>query len=167
MTYWIFNNMFSLFEHFFQVLNTGVIFALLSIVGFRLFHTYSGFMRYSSFIDLMRVVYGNAVSLCLALIAEYGMDYLPRDVFVHLNTTSICLIFLFSGFGFLHIHNADGIDKVTALVQSPFNCGLFVIPFVAIVKRCIFWLVGFKQSACRQPFHRFAGSDRQRKGKAG
>ena len=96
MTYWIFNNMLSLFEHFFQVLNTGVIFALLSIVGFRLFHTYSGFMRYSSFVDLMRVVYGNAVSLCLALIAEYGMDYLPRDVFVHLNTTSVCLIFLFS-----------------------------------------------------------------------
>ena len=96
MTYCIFHGMLSLYEHFFHVLNTGFIFAFLSIFGFRLFHTYSGFMRYSSFVDLMRVVYGNAVSLCLALVAEYGMTFLPREVFVHFNTTSICVIFLFA-----------------------------------------------------------------------
>ena len=92
--YWIFNDAETLFENTLQVLNTMICFTLLCIPGFRMFHTYSGFMRYSSFIDLMRVVYGNIVSLVLVLLAQYGMDYLPRNLFVHFNTTSICLIFI-------------------------------------------------------------------------
>ena len=94
VTFWIFHDMQTLYENTFQVLNTVIIFALLSIPGFRLFHTYSGFMRYSSFVDLMRVVYGNLVSLGLVLIADYGMDMLPGDWFVHFNTTSIFLCYI-------------------------------------------------------------------------
>ena len=96
LTYWIFNNTEILYEHTLQVLNTVLIFALLSIPGFRLFHTYAGFMRFSSFIDLMRVVYGNLVSLGLALLADYGMESLPGDMFVHFNTTSIFLLYIFA-----------------------------------------------------------------------
>ena len=94
LTYWIFNKTSVMYEHSLQLLNTVIIFALLSIPGFRIFHTYSGFMRYSSFVDLMRVVYGNGVSLMLALLAEYGMSYLPGDLFVKFNTTSIFLLFI-------------------------------------------------------------------------
>ena len=94
VTFWIFHDTQTLYENTLQVLNTVSIFALLSIPGFRLFHTYSGFMRYSSFVDLMRVVYGNLVSLVLVLIADYGMDMLPGDRFVHFNTTSIFLCFI-------------------------------------------------------------------------
>ena len=94
LTYWIFNKTSVMYEHSLQLLNTVSIFALLSIPGFRLFHTYSGFMRYSSFVDLMRVVYGNGVNLVLALLAEYGMSYLPGDLFVKFNTTSIFLLFI-------------------------------------------------------------------------
>ncbi len=94
VTFWIFHDTQTLYENTLQVLNTVSIFALLSIPGFRLFHTYSGFMRYSSFVDLMRVVYGNLVSLGLVLIADYGMDMLPGDWFVHFNTTSIFLCFI-------------------------------------------------------------------------
>ena len=94
VTFWIFHDTQTLYENTLQVLNTVSIFALLSIPGFRLFHTYSGFMRYSSFVDLMRVVYGNLVSLALVLIADYGMDMLPGDWFVHFNTTSIFLCFI-------------------------------------------------------------------------
>ena len=96
LTYWIFNNAESLLANLLQVVNTLFCFVLLSIPGFRLFHTYSGFMRYSSFIDLMRVVYGNLVSLALVLVAQYGMDYLPGHLFTHFNTTSIFLIYVFS-----------------------------------------------------------------------
>ena len=94
VTFWIFHDTQTLYENSLQVFNTVIIFALLSIPGFRLFHTYSGFMRYSSFVDLMRVVYGNLVSLGLVLIADYGMDMLPGDWFVHFNTTSIFLCFI-------------------------------------------------------------------------
>jgi FlaA1/EpsC-like NDP-sugar epimerase len=79
VTYWIFHDTQTLYENSLQVLNTVIIFALLSIPGFRLFHTYSGFMRYSSFVDLMRVVYGNLVSLALVLIADWGMEMLPHE----------------------------------------------------------------------------------------
>ena len=94
MVYWIFNKTDTLYENTLQVLATMICFSLLSIPGFRLFHTYSGFMRYSSFVDLMRVVYGNAVSLVLVLLADYGMELLPRDLFAHFNTTSIFLLFI-------------------------------------------------------------------------
>ena len=96
LTYWIFNSASVLFENTLKVLNTLICFVILSIPGFRIFHTYSGFMRYSSFVDLMRVVYGNLVSLGLVLIADFGMDFLPNDLFAHFNTTSIFLIYLFS-----------------------------------------------------------------------
>ena len=92
--FWIFNKTGVLLENALQVINTMLIFTMLSVVGFRLFHTYSGFMRYSSFVDLMRIVYGNLVSLALVLVAQYGMDHLPRHLFVHFDTTSIFLIYL-------------------------------------------------------------------------
>lgn len=96
MTYWMFHDAVTLFENTLQVINTLLIFVILSIPGFRLFHTYSGFMRYSSFVDLMRVVYCNGMTLVLALIAEYGLDLLPSEWFAHFNTTSIVLLFIIS-----------------------------------------------------------------------
>ena len=94
LVYWIFNDAESLFDNSLRLLNTMICFVLLSIPGFRIFHTYSGFMRYSSFVDLMRVVYGNIVSLGLVLLAQYGLGFLPGDYFVYFNTTSIFLIFI-------------------------------------------------------------------------
>ena len=92
-TYLIIHDAPTLYENTLKVLNTLFFFVLLSIPGFRLFHTYSGFMRYASFVDLMRVVYGNIVSLVLVLIAQYGMDQLPHDLFTHFNTTGIFLTY--------------------------------------------------------------------------
>ena len=94
LTYWIFNNAVTLFENTLLVINTMVIFVILSIPGFRIFHTYSGFMRYSSFVDLMRVAYCNGVTFVLAWIAEYYTCQLPGDLFVCFNTTSILLILI-------------------------------------------------------------------------
>ena len=94
LVYWVFNKTDVMYEHTLQILNTLLCFVLLSVPGFRIFHTYSGFMRYASFIDLMRVVYGNALSLGLVLLAQIGMARLPGHLFVHYNTTSIFLIYL-------------------------------------------------------------------------
>ena len=94
LVYWVFNKTDVMYEHTLQILNTLLCFVLLSVPGFRIFHTYSGFMRYASFIDLMRVVYGNALSLGIVLLAQIGMARLPGHLFVHYNTTSIFLIYL-------------------------------------------------------------------------
>ena len=94
LVYWLFNQTIGLLENFWKVVNTLMCFILLSLVGFRLFHTYTGIMRYASFVDLMRVVYSNALSLTLVLLADFGMQYLPTHMFAHFNTSSIFLIYL-------------------------------------------------------------------------
>ena len=96
LIYTLFNDMTTLIENALKVLCTMLLFCMLSIVGFRSFHTYSGFMRYSSFVDLMRVVYGNLLNFGLALLASLGMDLLPGHLFVHFNTTTIFLLFVIS-----------------------------------------------------------------------
>ena len=96
LTYWMFHSAVELFENTLRVLRTLAIFVVLSLPGFRIFHTYSGFMRYASFVDLMRVVYGNLVSLALVVIADFGIQYLPGEFFVKFNTTSIFLIYIIS-----------------------------------------------------------------------
>jgi FlaA1/EpsC-like NDP-sugar epimerase len=45
-----------------------LIYTVFAVVGFRAFRTYSGIVRYSSFVDLLRVAYGSSLSLGLALI---------------------------------------------------------------------------------------------------
>ena len=42
-----------------------------NIIGFRIFHTYSGVIRYSSFVDLKRVGYAMALSLAVAEVMHY------------------------------------------------------------------------------------------------
>ena len=97
--YFAFNNALMMAEHAYQLINTILSLVLLSIPGFKLFHTYSGFMRYSGFVDLLRVAYSNGVSLVLALIVDYFIDRLPDEYFITFNTTSIFLIFLFATLG--------------------------------------------------------------------
>ena len=96
LAYWIFNNLSVVVENAFPLLNMLVCFVILSVPGFKLFHTYSGFMRYSSFVDLMRVVYGNTVSLVLVLLADQILNYYYVDYFVNFSTTCICLTYLFA-----------------------------------------------------------------------
>lgn len=94
LVYWIFNNLVSLVDNALPVFLTSLVFTAVSVVGFRIFHTYSGFMRYASFVDLMRVTYGNLVNLGLALVADLLLQTLHTDIFVYFNTTSIFLIFI-------------------------------------------------------------------------
>lgn len=94
LVYWIFNNFAALVDNALPVFLTSLVFTLVSIVGFRIFHTYSGFMRYASFVDLMRVTYGNLINLGLALVADFLLQMLPYKLFAYYNTTSIFLIFI-------------------------------------------------------------------------
>lgn len=94
LVYWIPRNLISLVDNAVPVFCTSVVFTLVSIIGFRIFHTYSGFMRYASFVDLMRVTYGNLINLGLALVADLLLQGLPIKIFAYFNTTSIFLIFI-------------------------------------------------------------------------
>ena len=73
-TYWVFHKTDILVADRFDVLYTMLIYTVFSWVGFKLFSTYSGIVRFSSFVDLMRVGYGSILSMILALIWSFIME---------------------------------------------------------------------------------------------
>ena len=66
-TYWATNKAIITYENRYYLLVTALAYAVLSWVGAKVFHTYSGVLRYSSFVDLLKLVYANVVTLVLAL----------------------------------------------------------------------------------------------------
>ena len=92
-SYWLFNKTNALVEHRFNVLNTLLIYIALSWVGFRLFHTYSGIVRYSSFVDLTKVAWGNLVGLILSVVVMYLLDIWKVPEVGILSLTETCLTF--------------------------------------------------------------------------
>lgn len=60
-------------QAFVPLTGTFCFYLLFYIVGFRLFHTYSGVIRYSSFIDLQRVGFAMLIGIVLAAVCKYGL----------------------------------------------------------------------------------------------
>jgi len=94
LTYWIFIYRRKIGFDQSMLLQTLFMYALPSIIGARMFHTYSGIIRYSSFVDLTRVAYANLVSLCIAFPMHYFVHSLPRDLFYSLHFRHIILMYL-------------------------------------------------------------------------
>ena len=94
ISYWIFSNWTELTSRMPTLLASLSVYAALSRIGVRYFHTYAGIVRYSSFIDLMRVAYANVVSLVLALGVHVLMYKVPSQYFEPLNGRQIVLMFV-------------------------------------------------------------------------
>ena len=67
LTYWVSSNSQITYDHHQAVFVSALIYAGISFIGARIFRTYSGVLRYSSFVDLMKLTYANSLSLVLAL----------------------------------------------------------------------------------------------------
>lgn len=67
-TYWVTNKSQATYEHHHAVFVTALLFSVISVVGARIFRTYAGVLRYSSFVDLMKLVYANTISVTLSII---------------------------------------------------------------------------------------------------
>ena len=72
------------FDNRAAVLLTALVYSALGVVGARIFRTYQGFLRYSSFVDLLKVIYANSVTLALAI----GSYFLFR----YLNVPKLCAL---------------------------------------------------------------------------
>ena len=77
--YWAFHRTGVTYEHRIDLLYTTLLFSLLSLIGARAFRTYSGVVRYSGFVDLLKVCYANALTLVLAVGAYYLFKSLGVD----------------------------------------------------------------------------------------
>ena len=94
--YWIFYRTGVMFAERFAILYTALAYSVLSGIGAYLFKTYSGVVRYSSFVDLMRVAYANGVSLVLALIVSWVAENEKIEVLAALNQTQTVITFVVS-----------------------------------------------------------------------
>ena len=65
--FWMFTKPIEFVSYWDKAFHSIILFVLLSVVGFKLFHTYSSVIRYSSFVDLMKVAYGNLLNMVLAM----------------------------------------------------------------------------------------------------
>lgn len=66
-TYWVSKRTGTMFDNRFAVLYTALLYSGLSWVGTRVFKTYAEVVRYSSFVDLLKVANANLITLVLAL----------------------------------------------------------------------------------------------------
>jgi len=96
LTYWIFIYRPGAVVRFDQsmLLQTLFVYALPSIVGSRMFHTYAGIFRYSTFVDLTRVFYASLVSLVIAFPLHFMVRNYSEHWFYSLHFRHICLMYL-------------------------------------------------------------------------
>ncbi len=93
-TYWVFNKTQLLFNNRFEVLYTALVYAFLSCIGARAFHTYRGILRYSSFIDLLQVSNANILNLILAVFLSVVLQANDISIIAGLSQTETCVTFV-------------------------------------------------------------------------
>lgn len=79
-----------------QLVTFNSIFVLFHAIGFKIFHTYDGILRYSSFVDLQRVGYAVLTGAVLSYVAHFGMIQIPYFRSVYVGGADIMLASLLS-----------------------------------------------------------------------
>ena len=78
-----------------RLFHTFLVFGAINLIGFRTFHTYSGILRFSQFVDLMRVIYASALSFVLALVFNHAVvSYGLEGVFHAFTGSMLTMIYL-------------------------------------------------------------------------
>ena len=76
---------------------TMMLYMIFNIIAFKRFHTYSGIIRYSSFVDLQRVGYAMASAFFVAWVVHYPIIFLDHDYFfAHFNTRLLISTYVIS-----------------------------------------------------------------------
>lgn len=96
---------------------TILIYMIFNLIGFRIFHTYSGIIRYSSFVDLQRVGLAMLSSLIVAEAMHYVIYYWDLD-FKRLQGRQIAAMYLVATIGMMLFRIV-----VKSLYEVLFNTG--------------------------------------------
>ena len=94
LTFWAENRTLVMFNHRFVVLYTVMLYVAISWIGSRLFKTYLGVVRYSSFIDLMKVAYANIVSTAIAIAVSLLLEQFGVVALCAFTQTEIIITFI-------------------------------------------------------------------------
>lgn len=75
--YWFANGAMDTVAHFYDLCKLWGVYLIPALVFFHVFHTYSGVIRYSSFVDLQRVCFATSSALVVILLMHF---FLPWDL---------------------------------------------------------------------------------------
>ena len=95
-SYWIITNTQTTYENHVDLFYTAILYAAISWIGARVFRTYSGIIRYSSFMDLLKLTYANVLSLVIAISSHYLFRYMGIDALSAISPLGILMAFLFA-----------------------------------------------------------------------
>ena len=95
-TYWIFLKTKVLFDNHIMVFYTALLYGLLSFIGAKVFRTYMGILRFSSFEDLLQVSYANGVNALIALALSTVLHYNGIMTIAALTQTQTVVAFAFA-----------------------------------------------------------------------
>ena len=92
--YWIIHRGSVTQLHFYTITNAMWIYLIISVCAYKLFNTYTGIIRYSSFADLKRVAFANFTALTISIAVHYAINLLPVQKFEHLNARHLIITFM-------------------------------------------------------------------------
>ena len=93
-TYWMMHRTQVTYDNRYAVLVCSAVCAVLSMVGARIFRTYAGVLRYSSFVDLMKVANANLVNIILVLVVSLLAQWLGRGQVDALSILNVIATFI-------------------------------------------------------------------------
>ena len=150
--YWAFHRTGVAYEHRFEMLYTAQLLALLSWVGARAFRTYSGVVRYSGFVDLLKVCYANALTFILAMGSYYlfkalGVPALtalkPLHIFAALVLSTLLMIVMRMLVKTLYEVTNTGAQAMRVLIYGAMTGGVAVAKSIRAQTPTRFELRGF------------------------
>jgi len=92
--FWMFSTRRTLELRWECALYTIFLYIALCLIGFRLFHTYSGVFRYASFVDIKKVVFANLLNMSLAIGVSQWIYYSNSTIFLYFYIRHTVTIFI-------------------------------------------------------------------------
>ena len=151
-TYWVFHRTLNMFDHRFDVLYTCLLYVAVSWIGARVFRTYLGIVRFSSFVDLQKVAYANLLSMTIAVILSLVLEYYQFSVLTGLNQTETVITYVIAtllmwGIRVLVKNIHDGIrindNAMRVLIYGAMTSGVGLAKNIRSQRPAKFQLCGF------------------------
>ena len=150
--YWAFHRTGVTYEHRFELLQTATLFSVLSLISARVFKTYSGVVRYSGFVDLLKVCYANALTFALAVGTYYLFKYLgvdswralhPLQIFAAIVLSALLMLVMRMVIKTLYDVMSSGSQAMRVLIYGALTGGAGVAKYIRSERPARFDLRGF------------------------
>ncbi len=150
--YWAFHRTGVTYEHRYELLHTAILFSVLSLISSRVFKTYSGVVRYSGFVDLLKVCYANALTFVLAVGSYYLFKYLgvdswralhPLQIFAAIVLSAMLMLVMRMVIKTLFDVVSSGSQAMRVLIYGALTGGAGVAKYIRSEKPARFELRGF------------------------